>query len=102
MARFLNTRGNARISIAICSRCSMKRPWVMLIPDGNNPGLMVCRDRGCWDALDPYRLPRRPVEDASLPWSRPDTPMDMPAAGLISENYYFYLVSEDGRTFLAP
>jgi len=39
---FLDTRGNAVLSIAVCDRCKMKRAHVELSPDNNFPGLMVC------------------------------------------------------------
>lgn len=59
-----------------------------LSPDINYPGLMVCGTpgsvngknnwsggSGCSDAIDPYRLPPREVEDITLTMPRPDTPL---------------------------
>lgn len=71
MPRYLDTRGNTTIAIAICARCSVKYPWTALKPDPNSPGLMCCPD-GCRDELDPWRLPPRPADRISLEWARPD------------------------------
>jgi len=82
MPRYLDTRGNSTIAIAICARCSVKYPWTALRPDPNSPGLMCCPD-GCRDQLDPWRLPPRPADRISLEWARPDVslspgPQDVP------------------------
>lgn len=70
MPRFLDTRGNTKIAIAICGRCSRKFPYSELVEDPNYPGLWVCpEDR---DDLDPYRLPARQTEDITLSHPRPD------------------------------
>ncbi len=74
MPRYLDTRGNSTIAIAICARCSVKYPWTSLKPDPNSPGLMCCPD-GCRDQLDPWRLPPRPADRISLEWARPDVPL---------------------------
>jgi hypothetical protein len=71
MPRYLDTRGETKIAIAVCARCKVKYPWTALSPDPNSPGLMCCPD-GCRDVLDPYRLPAREVDEISLPWARPD------------------------------
>jgi len=39
---------------------------------------MVCIDD--LDVLDPWRLPARQTEDINLPFVRPDTSIDVPAA----------------------
>lgn len=70
MPRYLDTRGNSTISVAICARCSRKRPWVELRPDPNSPGLMCCPEDV--DQIDPWRLPPRPADRISLEWARPD------------------------------
>jgi hypothetical protein len=70
MPRFIDTRGNTKIAIAICGRCSRKFPYDELESDPNYPGLYVCHDD--LDQLDPYRLPARPTEDISLDHPRPD------------------------------
>ena len=48
MPVFLDTRGNATLSIAICDRCKMKRAHDEMRPDPNFPGLQVC-GQGCAD-----------------------------------------------------
>jgi hypothetical protein len=74
MARFLYTRGRTTLGIGICSRCSIKMPLGKLSPDPNYPGLMVCdKDK---DQYDPYRLPARQPEKISLPFTRPDAPLN--------------------------
>jgi hypothetical protein len=73
MPRFLDTRGNTSLAIAICSRCSCKFPIGKLHPDPNYPGLMVCRSD--LDVLDPWRLPARPPDQIALRFARPDVPL---------------------------
>lgn len=77
MSAFLDTSGNARLSVAICGRCSLKFPIDELIPDLNSPGLLVCRDDA--DDLDPYRLPPRETEDITITMPRPDLPLGIAA-----------------------
>lgn len=74
MPVFLNTRGNPTLGIGICSRCSRKFPLHELQSDPNYPGLRVCRDDT--DQFDPYRLPARQPETITLPFVRPDVPLD--------------------------
>ena len=71
MGRFLNTLGNASLSIAICDRCRMKRAYSVISQDGNIPGLRVCNE-GCSDQFDPYRLPARQTEKITIRFPRPD------------------------------
>lgn len=71
MAVYLDTRGNSKISIAVCARCGVKYPWTELRSDPNSPGLMCCPD-GCRDQFDPWRLPSRETENITLEWCRPD------------------------------
>jgi hypothetical protein len=86
MSLYLNTRGNSRLAIGICGRCSRKFPLDELSPDLNAPGLLVCGSPGamtgkgtwvggygCADMLDPYRLPPHEVEMVTLLMPRPDT-----------------------------
>lgn len=71
MSVWLDTRGNAVLSIAICDRCKMKRAYSDIGSDRNIPGLRVC-NQGCNDERDPYRLPMRPTEKISIRFPRPD------------------------------
>jgi len=71
MPIFLDTTGLNSLAIAVCDRCKMKKAYVELRPDGNSPGLRVCGD-GCYDTLDPYRLPARKTEKINLRFARPD------------------------------
>lgn len=74
MPKWLDTRGNKPISIAICARCGMKYPYTELSEDPNYPGLF-CHgniDDGCLDVLDPWRLPARETENISINEPRPD------------------------------
>lgn len=100
MPVWLDTRGKPVISIAICSRCSRKFPWVDLQPDPNFPGLMVCKDD--LDELDPYRLPARQAENIALPWTRPDTSIATDPLGLVTENDNNFIVTEDYVYYLVP
>ena len=71
MSVWLETRGNAVLSIAICDRCKMKRAYSDIGNDRNIPGLRVC-NQGCNDERDPYRLPARQPEKISIRFPRPD------------------------------
>ena len=74
MPVFLHTQGNPTLGIGICSRCSRKFPLHELQSDPNYPGLRVCR--ADLDQFDPYRLPARQPETITLPFVRPDVPLD--------------------------
>jgi hypothetical protein len=69
--KWLDTRGNTVLSIAICDRCKNKRAYTDIVDDGNIKGLRVCTF-GCSDVRDPYRLPARQPEKISVRFPRPD------------------------------
>jgi len=71
MSKWLDTLGNAVLSIAICDRCKMKRAYSDMSQDRNIPGLRVC-NQGCNDERDPYRLPARQPEKIAIRFPRPD------------------------------
>ncbi len=97
MPRFLNTRGNRPLAIAICDRCHLKFAWTELSSDPNNPGLRVCKnDR---DIFDPWRLPAPPVENIALPWARPDEKI-VAAPSMVTE--YEGIILGDGDIPLSP
>ncbi len=51
--------------------------------DGNIKKFYVCKPEispGCWDTLDPFRLPAPPPDDYRLPFVRPDNELVVPAA----------------------
>lgn len=77
-AYFVDTTGQPTLGVGLCGRCSAKLPLIELHNDPNSPGLMVCIDD--LDVLDPWRLPARQTEDINLPFVRPDTSIDVPAA----------------------
>jgi len=70
MPKYIDTRGNSVISVAICDRCSRKFPYVDLMPDPNFPGMRVCKDD--LDNFDPWRLPALQTENIALRFPRPD------------------------------
>lgn len=72
MPIWLNTRGNTTLGIGLCDRCQLKFALDDLIPDGNAPGMRVCKR--CCDVFDPYRLPPRQPDDLTLPFYRPIVP----------------------------
>lgn len=74
MSRWLETRGKTVISVAICDRCHLKKPYVDMISDPNSPGLRVCKS--CVDIFDPWRLPARETEDIAIQHPRPDVPLN--------------------------
>jgi hypothetical protein len=81
--RFIDTRGESTLGIAICQRCQTKRKHSELIEDGNIKKFYVCRPTispGCWDSYDPFRLPPPKADDLRLPFVRPDTPLTVPLA----------------------
>lgn len=71
MPKWLDTTGNSVLSVFICDRCKMKRPYSSMRPDGNIPALKVCSE-SCSDQFDPYRLPARQPEKISIRFPRPD------------------------------
>lgn len=81
MPRYLDTLGNDHLSIAICDRCHLKRPYDALGPDPNSPGLRVCQDKsGCKDQFDPWRLPGPPPDRVTVRQPRPDNDIATTAA----------------------
>ena len=79
MSRYVNTKGKAILSVAICARCSIKYPYVDLIPDPNFPGLRVCKKD--LDVYDPWRLPARATENITIRYPRPDVSVALDANG---------------------
>jgi len=97
MPRFLNTTGNAVISIFICSRCRMKRASIEAMPDPNFPGLVVCQ-QGCADEKDPYRLPARKTERINLQYPRPDVSVAVDPNDLLTQPSGGYILSTQQNT----
>lgn len=69
MNRFLDTRGNSVLAVAICDRCSTKVAHSALSRDPET-SLMCCE--GCIDFPDPYRQPQRQPDRIALSFARPD------------------------------
>lgn len=84
MPRFLNTLGNGSLSIFVCDRCHMKRPYSNMRADGNIPAIKVCSD-SCSDQFDPYRLPARQPEKISIRFPRPDADIAVNNDAIITE-----------------
>lgn len=97
MAKFLNTRGRAKLAIAVCDRCHEKVAYSELRQDGNNPGIKVCSKRACFDEFDLWRLPPRQPEDITLRHPRPDTKIGILDVFLVSEYEESYLMTEDSN-----
>lgn len=97
MPRFLNTLGNAVLSVAVCDRCKMKRAHVELRPDPNFPGLQVC-GQGCADEKDPYRLPARRTEKITIRFPRPDVSVAATNDNLITGPYDHSVISTQQNT----
>ena len=93
MARFLNTLGNSTLSVFICDRCKMKRPYSSMRPDGNIPAIKVCSE-SCSDQFDPYRLPARQPEKITIRFPRPD--LD------IAENHDAIITETLGNSPISP
>ena len=86
MGIFLDTIGNATLSIAVCDRCKMKRAKDQMRSDPNFPGLQVC-DQGCADEKDPYRLPARKTERITLQFPRPDVSVAVDPNDILTQPY---------------
>jgi hypothetical protein len=72
-----------------------------LFSDPNSPGLRVCRED--LDELDPYRLPPRQPDQITLPFVRPDTPLNSDPDGLVTEDDNNFLISSNnGYLFTDP
>lgn len=94
MSLYLDTRGQASASIAICDRCKTKVPIGHLISDPNSPGLRVCHDT-CADLYDPYRLPARQTEKITVRYPRPDEPLSFDT--VIVADIHVYLTDSLGN-----
>lgn len=95
MPKFLNTMGNAKLSIAVCDRCNTKVPYAELTADRDKPGLRVCVK--CNDEKDPWKLPPIQTEDISLRHPRPDADISTYDPSLVGSQYDGYaIVNEDG------
>lgn len=74
--KFLDTRGETTLAIAVCDRCNRKVFYSELRSDPNFPGMRVCRDDV--DDLDPWRLAARETEVVTLRHPRPDVSVALP------------------------
>ena len=99
MSIWLDTRGRSTLGIGLCARCSRKMSLDELFSDPNSPGLRVCRED--LDQLDPYRLPPRQPDQITLPFVRPDSPLDTNPAGLVTEDDNSFLTGSNDE-YLIP
>lgn len=95
---FIDPTGESTFGIAICARCSRKFRLAELSPDPNYPNLMVCREDS--DQYDPYRLAPRKEDQITLPFTRPDVPVNTRPAGLIQEQGNEFIITENGEDYL--
>ena len=98
MSKYLDVSGQPTFGIALCARCSRKFLLAELAPDPNYPGLMVCKDDR--DDYDPYRLAPRKEDQITLPFVRPDLPINTRPAGLIQEAGDEFFITENGDGYL--
>jgi hypothetical protein len=99
MSIWLDTRGRSTLGIGLCARCSRKMSLDELFSDPNSPGLKVCRED--LDQLDPYRLPPRQPDQITLPFVRPDSPLNTDPAGLVTEDDNSFLIGSNDE-YLIP
>jgi hypothetical protein len=99
MSIWLDTRGRSTLGIGLCARCSRKMSLDELFSDPNSPGLRVCRED--LDELDPYRLPPRQPDNITLPFVRPDSPLNTDPAGLVTEDDNSFLIGSNDE-YLIP
>lgn len=97
MSIFLDTIGNATLSIAVCDRCKMKRAKDQMRSDPNFPGLQVC-DQGCADQKDPYRLPARQTERITIRFPRPDVSVAVDPNDLVTTGDNEFVISTETNT----
>jgi len=90
MSIWLDTRGRSTLGIGLCARCSRKMSLDELFSDPNSPGLRVCRED--LDNLDPYRLPPRQPATITLPFVRPDSPLNTDPAGIVTEDDNSFII----------
>jgi hypothetical protein len=90
MSIWLDTRGRSTLGIGLCARCSRKMSLDELFSDPNSPGLRVCRED--LDNLDPYRLPPRQPDNITLPFVRPDSPLNTDPAGIVTEDDNSFII----------
>ena len=100
MGHFLDTRGNSTLGIGICARCSRKFPLGELASDPNYPNLMVCKEDR--DQYDPYRLAPRAPDQITLPFVRPDLPLNTSPAGVVNELDNIFIITENNDGYLIP
>lgn len=99
MSIYLDTRGRSTLGIGLCARCSRKMSIDELFSDPNSPGLRVCRQD--LDQLDPYRLPPRQPDNITLPFVRPDSPLNTDPSGLVTEDDNSFLIGSNDE-YLTP
>jgi hypothetical protein len=102
MSEWLDPSGHANYGIGLCDRCHQKFPLDELYRDPNSPGLRVCL--ADLDVYDPYRLPARQTENITLPFTRPDSPLDDGTANLgdaIATNTPFTIIITSGGAAIA-
>ena len=99
MSIWLDTRGRSVLGIGLCARCSRKMSLTELFSDPNSPGLRVCRED--LDQLDPYRLPPRQPDNITLPFVRPDAPLNSDPSGLVTEDDNSFLIGSNDQ-YLVP
>ena len=99
MSIWLDTRGRSTLGIGVCARCSRKMSLTELFSDPNSPGLRVCRED--LDQLDPYRLPPRQPDNITLPFVRPDAPLNTDPSGLVTEDDNSFLIGSNDQ-YLVP
>lgn len=90
-----------KIALAICDRCHLQYPYSRLSADGNSPGLRVC-DTGCWDSIDPYRLPKRSPEPLTMQFPRPEVPLNADPLGLVDDTQTAFIVTDDTEGYIKP
>lgn len=76
MYKFVDPRDLNVTALAVCDRCKHIYAWDDLKPDGDRPGLRVCRT--CWDEKDPYKLAPRRTEKVSVDHARPNVDLNIP------------------------
>lgn len=78
------------LALFVCARCQRELPYKESRADGDKgAAVRVCLREGCWDRLDPWKLPPRQMEAISLQYPRPDVQLTGPIQTYWDSSWYW-------------
>lgn len=97
---------SGKYSLGICGRCNYQCKYEELREDGNIKGLWVCRREGCYDTIDPFRLPPPPADAIALGHARPDVDLTVQPTATVTpeppDNETGIVISNDEGVVMTP